>query len=169
MSTWVDSLDEATQAAIATAVLPVDHQAAAADLETLLSRYAPTHCLLTGLARGETCRLERLARRPAESSLAAGPTFRVGAWPWARAGVAMTAADTPVRTSIDAGGYVCETVYRSALDWRAQHGAPEQVAFLHLPPLDDAWPRERLATALGSAISATGLTAPSPTRATSHL
>lgn len=138
--------------------LPVDHAAAAARLQTLLAARRPEICLLTGLASGAACRLERLARRPAEAPPASGaapdPTFRLGAWDWSGALARLEAARCPVAQSVDAGLYVCETSYRAALDWRAEHGAPAQIAFLHVPPLSEDWPVERIAAAIAATLDA---------------
>ena len=137
---------------VTTARLPVDHDAATARLRATLDAVEPEICLLTGLARGDLCRIERLARRRSDAvesaSEGAGPAHRFGVWDCTAALRRLAAADCPARDSTDAGLYVCETAYRAALDRRAERGAPTHVAFLHVPPLSATWPAARIARAI---------------------
>lgn len=138
-------------------VLPVDHEAAPAALRAALAETRAEVALLTGLAAGAAPRLELRARRPAHR-LAEGPEALPGLWPWAASLEAMRRAGATARLSTDAGRYVCETTYRAALEARAEGRGPRLVAFLHVPPLSEDWPLERV-TAAVSACLATGLRA----------
>lgn len=135
---------------LATRVLPVDHDAAPAALETALAETGATVLLLTGLADDPAPRLELRARRPAH--LGGGGETRAGLWPWAASLDAMRAAGAPARLSADAGRYVCETTYWAALG--ALGGGLRLVAFLHLPPVSGRWPAERLAAAVSACLDA---------------
>lgn len=73
-----------------------------------------------------------------------------GLWPWATALDAIRKSGSPARVSDDAGRYVCETIYWSAL--AAAH-AP-LTAFLHVPPLGPNWPVERIAAAVAACLDA---------------
>lgn len=133
---------------IAARVLPVDHAAAAAALLGSLAALKPEIVLLTGLADEPRLRLEVCAHRP--QHLAEGAAALHGVWPWAAALDAMRATGAPARLSTAAGRYVCETVYWTAL---AQAPRPALVAFLHVPPLSDAWPLERIAAAMRACLA----------------
>jgi pyroglutamyl-peptidase len=141
-------------------VLPVDHAAAAAELETALGALRPMLLLCAGLAPDPVPRLELRARPPVAVG-AAGPERR-GLWPWAAALDAIRAEAMPARLSSDAGGYVCETVYWAALGRAGAVDGPRRAAFLHLPPVSPEWPAPRLARALGACLDA-GLRGLSPT------
>ena len=136
--------------------LPVDHQAAAGRVRKLIADQRPDICLMTGLAQGETCRLERCARAPG----AGGGAPLIGAWPWNAALAAVAATGAPCRLSDDCGRYVCETGYHAMLAQRAAGGRPRFAAFLHVPPLAPDWPLARIEraveAALNSAIKTTG-------------
>ncbi|MBX2855296.1 MAG: hypothetical protein KTR21_09920 [Rhodobacteraceae bacterium] len=134
-------------------ILPVDHARAVARLRLLLRVARPEILLLTGLANEDRVRLERLARAPADAPLRPGPEQRLGEWPWTPALTALATADIPARISDNAGLYVCETAYRTALDFRAQTGWPKRICFLHVPPLSEEWPVERIATAMEAVLT----------------
>jgi pyroglutamyl-peptidase len=142
----------AARADVAAAVLPVCHEAAPDALGAALAARRPDVLLLTGLADEARPRLELRARRAAGGG--AGAAALHGVWPWAAALDALRAARTPGRLSDDAGLYVCETTYRAALERRARGEAPALVAFLHVPPLSEAWPVARVAAAIGACLDA---------------
>jgi pyroglutamyl-peptidase len=144
---------------VETLTLPVDHAAAAAEMEAAMRDLRPAALLCAGLAPDPVPRLELRARPPAALG-ASGPERR-GLWPWAAALDALRAEATPARLSGDAGGYVCETVYWTALGCAGAAGGPRRAAFLHLPPVGPAWPAPRLARALGACLDA-GLRGLSP-------
>lgn len=105
---------------------------------------------MTGLADDRECRLERIGRD------LSGRAFS-GAWRWAEAERAIRAAGGAVRASEDAGGYVCDTSYAAALAVRDEGARPSgdgpvAVAFLHVPPLSERWPVERIADAIEAAL-----------------
>jgi pyroglutamyl-peptidase len=140
-------------------VLPVDHAAAAAALEAAVEALRPAVLLCAGLAPGAVPRLVLRARPPGALG-ACGPERR-GLWPWAAALDAIRAEGLPARLSAEAGGYVCETVYWTALGRAGARDGPRRVAFLHLPPPGEVWPAHRLARALGACLDA-GLRGLSP-------
>lgn len=138
----------AAEGAAAARVLPVDHEAAEAALVGALAVSRPDILLLTGLADRPAPQLELYARRPAHH--AEGPARLTGLWPWAAALGAMRAAGVAAELSRDAGRYVCETSYWSAL----AVGGPRLIAFLHVPPLSEAWPEARVAAAMRVCLAA---------------
>jgi pyroglutamyl-peptidase len=130
-------------------VLPVDHVAAARRVTALIAEHRPRAVLATGLSGGHAPRLELRARRPETEP--EGPAELRGVWPWAATLAAARAAGSPAPLSNDAGRYVCETVYWTALEAR-RRGAPAPTAFLHVPPLSDAWPVERVVALMEAVI-----------------
>lgn len=142
--------------------LPVDHGAAANAMRAAIAAHRPKAVLATGLAAGAALRLERQARRPlgphvvaptpALDGWPAGPDVRLGRWRWSDARRALATLGAPAIFSSNAGGYVCETTYRAALD--AARGEAEAAArpaaFLHVPPLSAVWPAERIAAAIAA-------------------
>ena len=153
----VNSSGEAVKAlggmpGIATRVLPVDHAAAAAALREAIAEVQPSVVLCTGLASEQRPRLELRARRP--EGVADGHAVLTGLWPWAAGLAAIRSTGAPVRLSEDAGAYVCETVYWTALDARLRLDTPPLVGFLHVPPVSDDWPVARHATVIAACLSA---------------
>lgn len=128
--------------------LPVDHALAEARLCALLDRLRPEVVLLSGLAPSPFLRLEQLARKPGTFAGREGPDALEGDWPWEASLAALAEAGLPAQPWRDAGRYVCETSYWSALDHRRRRGGPARVMFLHVPPLSEDWPRERIAQAM---------------------
>ncbi|MEL6766556.1 MAG: hypothetical protein AAFP17_05200 [Pseudomonadota bacterium] len=133
--------------ALATACLPVDHQAAAARITDLVRARRPARLLLTGLAPGASLRLERYGRPGPLAPTMQG--VRRTRWPLAAAHAALAAQGFPVRYSADAGRYVCDTTL-----WHALGLPVPQVLFLHVPPPGPAWPPERLARAMAAVLDA---------------
>jgi pyroglutamyl-peptidase len=142
----------ATRPGLSLRVLPVDHAAGAEALEAALAALSPDALLCAGLADDPAPRLELRARPP--EALGARGAERRGLWPWAAALDAVRAAAGAARLSDDAGRYVCETTYWTALARAGAPGGPRRVAFLHLPPPSPDWPRARLAAALGACLDA---------------
>jgi pyroglutamyl-peptidase len=136
---------------IVTAVLPVDHAAAADALRGLIAQHRPRAILMTGLAPDPEPRLEVLARRP--EGIEGAPVL-MGLWPWAAALDAMRRTGARPRLSHDAGRYVCETVYWTALDARRGLGAATLAGFLHVPPRSADWPPERHVSVIAACLSA---------------
>lgn len=138
----------AARPALATRILPVDHDAASAALDAALAETAPDIALLTGLADEPRLRLELVARRPVHLG---GEGALHGLWPWAAALDAIRATGAPVRLSRDAGRYVCETAY-----WRTLSASPRPrlAAFLHVPPIGPDWPQARIAAAVAACLDA---------------
>jgi pyroglutamyl-peptidase len=136
---------------LVTAVLPVDHHAAAEAIAALVAQHRPRAILATGLSPRPVPRLELRARRP--EAFDQGTAELWGVWPWAASLAAIQATGAPVTLSTNAGRYVCETVYWAALERRRAMGRPIPVAFLHMPPLGEAWGVERLGAVVGAALS----------------
>ena len=148
-SSWAAvSLLAGRRRGVEAARLPVDHGGAAGAIRDLVRRHAPGVVLLTGLTPDPVPRLERLGRA---GPLAAGGGLcvRRGRWPFSRARARAESRGVPLRLSVDAGGFVCDTTYWAALGT----GAP-RVAFLHLPPTGGAWTPGRLATVVEAVLGA---------------
>lgn len=128
--------------------LPVDHALADARLCALLDRLRPEVVLLSGLAPSPFLRLEQVARKPAGFADRDGEDEMAGDWPWEASLAALAAAGLEAQAWTDAGRYVCETSYWSALDHRRRGAGTARIMFLHVPPLSAAWPRERIAEAM---------------------
>tara|TARA_B100001971_G_scaffold210412_1_gene235859 strand:+ start:1358 stop:1912 length:555 start_codon:yes stop_codon:yes gene_type:complete len=128
--------------------LQVDYHSARKQLLKLLELHRPDSCLCTGLATGGRFRLERRARKPEQFSDLNESNLFNGQWPWNEAMESFQETNLPVFSSEDAGQYVCESTCWSLLDFRYQHGYPEKAAFLHVPPLSEGWPVERIASGI---------------------
>lgn len=144
-------------------VLPVSFARTAALLPDLLVRGEPFDAaLLLGLAvRDHAFRLERFARNrhaaatpdldgftPCEGPIhEAAPDFYETTAPVSRTLAALQRGGIPARISEDAGGYVCNHVYFTALHALAEAGRPTRCLFLHMPPLSESLPIERHITA----------------------
>jgi pyroglutamyl-peptidase len=138
----------AERSGLCSVVLPVDHEAAAAALTRAMAETRAETILLTGLADDPEPRLELRARRP--EHLGGGDAAQHGVWPWAASLDAIRAQAGRARLSRDAGRYVCETAYWTALG----AGAARRTAFLHVPPLSEDWPVARVAAAVGACLDA---------------
>lgn len=139
---------------VATRVLPVDHVAAPAALAEAVAAVRPRVILCTGLAPRPVPRLELRARRP--ETVGEGVPVLWGVWPWSAALDAMAATGAPTGLSTDAGAYVCETTYWHALALRQGMDPAPTVAFLHLPPLGEAWPLARLRALVAACLAVAG-------------
>ena len=128
--------------------LRVDYHFARRQLIDLLEFHRPDSCLCTGLAAGDRFRLERRARKPEQFSDIKGSNLFTGHWPWNEAMESFQEINLPAFFSEDAGQYVCESTYWSLLNFRYQHDYPEKAAFLHVPPLSEDWPVERIASGI---------------------
>ena len=128
--------------------LQVDYHSARKQLVSLLKLHRPEICLCTGLAVGDRFRMERHARKPEQFNDLKRPDLYTGQWPWDEAMESFQETNLPALFSEDAGQYVCESTYWSLLDFRNQHGYPEKAAFLHVPPLSEDWPREKIASGI---------------------
>ena len=134
--------------------LPVDYHAARDQLIHLLDKHQPNICLCTGLAAGDTFRLEQQARKPSQFSNLKGADSYPGQWPWDETLQSFQAKGLPAYISEDAGQYVCESTYWILLGFRDQHGYPEKAAFLHVPPLSEDWPLDKIAGGLKAMLGA---------------
>ncbi|MEM7239859.1 MAG: hypothetical protein AAF501_18795 [Pseudomonadota bacterium] len=128
------------------ACLPVDYDAAAADLGHAIEQHRPDRLLLTGLADRSVPTLETRAC-VGPSCRADTRPHRAGRWNFDRWLSRMRTAQIPAKLSSNAGRYVCETTYWTALGTHVQ-----EVAFLHLPPLGQAWSAARLARVIGATL-----------------
>ena len=128
--------------------LPVNYHSARKQLANLLELHRPERCLCTGLAAGDRFRLERHARKPEQFNDLKGSAQYTGQWPWDEAIESFQETNLPALFSEDAGQYVCESTYWSLLYFRNQYGYPEKAAFLHVPPLSEDWPIEKIASGI---------------------
>lgn len=136
------------------AELAVDHVPAYEEMTELLRELSPRICLATGLAVGETIRMEREARKHEALSHVEGPPLHKGVWDYEDMEARLKAVDPRVVTSRNCGQYICETVYWTCMNFREQEGAPELATFLHVPPLSEEFPAEHLADAMASVLEA---------------
>lgn len=145
--------DLAGRVEIVARVLPVTWEAIEAFPATI-AETAPDALLLLGLARrAHEIRVERFASARALVAAVDADGERVAAGTLAREGperkrarapvealaVAIAATGLPARLSDDAGGYLCNALFRRALE----AGDDRPVAFLHLPPTVDLRPTSR--------------------------
>ena len=151
-SSWeaIQVLDNEKNPHLICGCLPVDYHAARDQLLHLLESYQPTTCLCTGLAAGNKFRLERIARKPAQFEDMKGPPLLTGQWDWDKVLQSFQAKNLPVYFSEDAGQYVCESTYWTLLDFRDHNEFPNKAAFLHVPPLSEDWPVERITAGLAT-------------------
>ena len=130
--------------------LPVDYHAARERLLCLLELHQPITCLCTGLAAGEKFRLERLARKPEQFEGLEGPLLLTGQWEWDKVMQSFQVKNLPAYFSEDAGQYVCESTYWTLLNFSCRYEFPINSAFLHVPPLSEDWPTEKIATGMAT-------------------
>ena len=135
--------------------LSVDYHSARNKLIDLLKLHRPDICLCTGLAEGNRFRLERQARKLKQFSNTEGPELFAGQWEWDKAMESFQQANLPAYFSEDAGKYVCESTYWSLLNFRNKREYPRQAAFLHVPPLSEDWPVNRIASGITAMLKGT--------------
>jgi pyroglutamyl-peptidase len=134
---------------VVVARLPVDRRRAAAELRRLLELNKPHACLLTGLAGTRLVRVESVARRPRALAGPDDPVWLRGQWPVAELALPLRRRKLPVKISLNAGKYVCDSTYWALLKFRQSRGWPSKTCFLHVPPLS----RRFTARVLGEAIA----------------
>lgn len=128
--------------------LTVDHTAAHVEIISAVQSLKPEILLLSGLADRGCVALETIARKPTALSFFEGPDVFAGRWPWKETMASLAASKIRFTVSEDAGQYVCESVYWSALNFRNLHGYPKFVGFVHVPLISEAWPVTGIAKAL---------------------
>jgi pyroglutamyl-peptidase len=144
-------LGETAQGRVETLILPVETDTAGAILSEAVSRYRPTHLLLTGQAAGRNkLNLERIAtntrdfRTPDISGaqpkgspvLEGGVDSYVANWPDLEGAVAaMNAAGIPAHMSEDCGTHLCNQILYLALHAVKTSGQSYVATFLHVPLL----------------------------------
>lgn len=131
-----------------TSELTVDQLTAHVEITSLLYEQHYDILLLSGLADYDEIHLETLANKPPELAEIAGPALLEGHWPWQDSLALLHAKNIPVLLSADAGKYVCESVYWSALNFRLMNGYPKYVGFFHVPVLSNKWTTNKIAHAL---------------------
>lgn len=130
------------------AELSVEHVPAYEEMTALLKELRPRICLATGLAAGETIRIEREARKHEALAHIEGPALHRGIWDFEDMETRLKAVDPRVVTSTNCGQYICETAYWTLMNFREQEGFPEAATFLHLPPLSEDCSADHLADAV---------------------
>lgn len=133
-------------------LLPVQTERAAEELCRVLEAVRPTALVSLGEARRDAICLEQQAinqrhfTRPDNAGNLIedqpvnpdGPPVYPATLPLERMLSAIQAVGVPVRLSDDAGRYLCNEVFYTARHYAEQHGAPEQVGFIHVPHLPSA-------------------------------
>ena len=79
------------------------------------------------------------ARKPIELSDTPGPDMLHGVWPWEENLHGLRRLGIQAEFSNDAGAYVCECAYWSALNFRRLYGYPLCVSFFHVPVINEQW------------------------------
>ncbi|MEO1698237.1 MAG: hypothetical protein AAFU73_13140 [Planctomycetota bacterium] len=144
-------------------VLPVTFAGAPGALDAALDAVGapPALVLCLGVHRGPSFRLETRAGARFESDQADndgmrgagleldGPEWRTSPFdvPGRCAAALAEAGAAEVTVSDDAGGYLCERVYRAALDRADERGFP--ALFLHVPPVGFVGVEEQARVVLG--------------------
>ena len=128
-------------------VFRTSYAAVDAELPKLVARHRPDMLLLFGLAaRTPYLRIETLARNAVSSTVPdaggrilktahirpGGPLGLPGRAPFQRLAQAARGAGVPVRVSRNAGSYLCNYLYWSAIE-QPSRGRPCRVAFVHVP------------------------------------
>ena len=137
---------------IITEEIEVDFQAAHQQVTGILQVHHPNIMLLTGLADIQHIRIEKVARKPTALKKVGGPPLLRGNWPWIETILEFEKENIPCDFSEDAGSYVCESSYWSALNFRYENGYPEYVCFIHVPVLSKLWNAKKLAAILSLSI-----------------
>src|SRR5882757_5836128 len=104
--------------------LHVNHVIAHNEIYSLLKSSKCDILLLSGLADYDFISLETRAFKPIELQFIDGPQVIKAVWPWEKAIHSMLSLNIPAITSQDAGKYVCESVFWSALNFRRINGYP---------------------------------------------
>lgn len=132
--------------------LHVDHVIAHYEIYDLLETSKCDILLLSGLADYNFISLETIAFKPVELNFVEGPQLMTGVWPWSKAIDAIQSLRIPVSTSQDAGKYVCESAFWSALNFRRINGYPKFVGFIHVPVISNIWNSNLVAKAMQATI-----------------
>ncbi|MGC4030181.1 MAG: hypothetical protein QM754_00325 [Tepidisphaeraceae bacterium] len=136
---------------VAARLLPVDYHPARERLLAHVNELKPIAVLCTGLAAGDTFRLETIARKPTQFDSLPGEALHTGDWPWPLTEAALRSAGVAVRYSADAGRYVCESTYWTLLNDSRVTGPK---GFLHVPAESAEYPIARTTAAVIAAIEA---------------
>jgi pyrrolidone-carboxylate peptidase len=134
--------------------LHVHHLIAHKEINSLLKSSKCNILLLSGLADYNFISLETRAFKPVELQFIEGPQLINGIWPWEKAIRSMLSLDIHAMASQDAGKYVCESVFWSALNFRRINGYPKFVGFMHVPVISQEWDTNRIAKAMEVTIEA---------------
>ena len=134
--------------------LTVNYRVAHEELTALLETHPCDTLLMMGLADRGMLKLETIAWKPPQLAHIEGPALLRGHWNWQENIRALHAQNLTAVLSSDAGSYVCESTYWSALNFRANHHYPRSIAFLHVPLTDAYWTLESLLHAASLSLDA---------------
>ncbi len=129
--------------ALTTRVYPVDFNLAREAVQRDLSAGFDYALLLGQLDSGSQIRLERVARNAADSRygshrlLPSGPAAIDSTMPLDAWNELLAAHGIRSVISDDAGGYVCNATYYWALNCVREMSLATEVAFVHVPPVED--------------------------------
>lgn len=123
-------------------VLPVDYFAARKELLNKLEIVKPEICICMGLAKGETFRLETMARKPKEYADIDGQMQYSSLIPANIRQFCQKEDDFVI--SEDCGQYVCESALWTLLDFCSKNDFPKTAFFLHVPAITVNWPYEKI-------------------------
>jgi pyroglutamyl-peptidase len=127
--------------------LTVDFLVAHDELTDLLESTPCDMLLMIGLADVGLIRLETAARKPLVFANIEGPDLLHGSWNWDKNLAALRDQNVNTVLSSDAGRYVCESTYWSGLNFKLKNHYPQNIAFLHVPMLDEHWTLEKITLA----------------------
>ena len=125
--------------------LHVDHLIAHQQICNLLENAKCDILLLSGLTYRNHISLETIARKPFELKFIEGPSILKAISPWKTIVEQLQSFNIPIDISEDAGQYVCESVFWSALNFKRNNGYPSLVGFMHVPPISPVWSANRIA------------------------
>ena len=138
----------AGDAVVRSAVLPVDHAAAAVHVARLVDELDPRAIVHLGLAAGRArIALERVAVNVmdfetqdnaghvahGEPCVAGGPAAYLATLPLDAILAALLAEGVPAYVSNSAGTYLCNLTMYGTLDWLTARRHPARAGFVHLP------------------------------------
>ncbi|HEY3269396.1 MAG TPA: pyroglutamyl-peptidase I [Armatimonadota bacterium] len=147
-------------------VLPVSCAAASEVIPALMGQGFDAAILLGVAARDTEVRLERFARNDRNATpdvdgfakpgpiFAGGPDCYETRIPLEPLLSGLTQAGLPARISEDAGAYVCNHTYYTAMHAIALAGLPTLCLFVHVPPATPDYPLAMQAAAIGTILEA---------------
>ncbi len=124
-------------------VLPVDYLQANLELNSLLNTTTPKTCICMGLAKGDTFRLETLARKPEQYHNLPGKETYYSLIPEHISNF-FSCQNQHFIISKDCGQYVCEATLWTLLNHANLNNHLKTAFFLHVPAISENWPYKNI-------------------------